>query len=246
MLSDGLINELRGIVGDDGVHAGPAERLAYSYDGTFQQHLPDIAVSPRSTEEVSQVVQLANNEGLPIVSRGAGTSLTGGTIPVGGGIVLNLARMNRIIEIDTVNTVAVVEAGFAAQRELHPGAVGRGFDGFGEEAVLSERLVEGVDGEGVIDEVQPGSRDPGQDERVQVVEAPDRGEPEFTAFRGGGVDPAEVLETVAVLDVSVHRQRVRRPSSPFLRRARADRGKAEQADRSAQCGSSLHASFLGG
>ncbi len=111
MFSAAVIDELRSIVGDDGVHAGPAERLAFSYDGTFQQHIPDVAVSPRTTEEVSRIMQVASREAIPVVSRGAGTSLTGGTIPMAAGIVLNLARMNRIIEIDTVNTVAVVEAG---------------------------------------------------------------------------------------------------------------------------------------
>jgi glycolate oxidase len=111
VLTEAIVNELRAIVGEEGIHIGPAERLAYSYDGTFQQHIPDIAVSPQSTDEVSRVVQVAARERIPVVSRGAGTSLTGGTIPVGGGLVLNLARMNRILEIDTVNTVAVVEAG---------------------------------------------------------------------------------------------------------------------------------------
>lgn len=111
MLTETVIRELRDIVGADHVHAGPAERLAYSYDGTFQQHIPDVAVSPGTTEEVSRILQLASRERIPVIARGAGTGLAGGSIPIGGGIVLNLARMNRILEIDTVNTVAVVEAG---------------------------------------------------------------------------------------------------------------------------------------
>ena len=64
------------------MHAGPAETLAYSYDGTFQQHVPDVAVTPRPRRRSREVVRLAARERMPIVPRGAGTSLTGGTIPL--------------------------------------------------------------------------------------------------------------------------------------------------------------------
>jgi glycolate oxidase len=110
-LTEALRRELSAIVGPTQVHAGPAEKLAYSYDGTFQQHLPDVAVTPGNEAEVAEVVRLAARERLPIVPRGAGTSLTGGTIPLTGGLVLSLARLNQIVEIDPVNSLAVVQPG---------------------------------------------------------------------------------------------------------------------------------------
>ena len=106
-----LIREIAAIVGPEHARTGTAARIAYSYDATFQQYPPDIVVSPATTEEVTAVVRVANREGIAVIARGAGTSLAGGTIPVDGGLVLNLARMNRIIEIDVANSCAVVEAG---------------------------------------------------------------------------------------------------------------------------------------
>src|SRR5438552_7431870 len=106
-----LVSELAAIVGDGYVHDAPSEIIAYSYDGTFQQRLPELAVSPASTEQVAAVVKIAAGEKLPIIARGASSGLAGGTIPERGGIILNLARMDRILEIDTANVCAVVEAG---------------------------------------------------------------------------------------------------------------------------------------
>jgi glycolate oxidase len=111
VLSDALVNELRGIVGPEQVHAAPAELIAYSLDGTFAQQPPDVALTPASTDEVAAIMRFAAREGLSVVPRGAGTSLAGGAIPIGGGILLSLARMNRILEIDAANTVAVVQPG---------------------------------------------------------------------------------------------------------------------------------------
>lgn len=116
MLSQALRAELAAIVGEAAVHDGPAQLVAYSYDGTFQQRLPDVAVSPSTTEQVAAVLRLAHREGLPVVPRGGASSLAGGTIPETGGIVLNLARMNRILEIDRANSCAVVEAGVVTAR----------------------------------------------------------------------------------------------------------------------------------
>ena len=110
-LPDPILAELRAIVGGGHVHSGPAELIAYSYDGTFQQRPPDVVVTPATTEEVAGVLRLANCEGLPVITRGAGTNLAGETIPLTGGIVLALTRMNRILEIDVVNGCAVVEPG---------------------------------------------------------------------------------------------------------------------------------------
>ena len=121
MLSDALVDELRGLVGAEQVHAGPAALIAYSLDGTFAQQPPDVALTPATTDEVAAIMRFAAREGLCVLPRGAGTSLAGGAIPIGGGILLSLARMNSIIEIDTANAVAVVQPGVvtaALQREV--------------------------------------------------------------------------------------------------------------------------------
>src|SRR5579859_395402 len=111
MLDEAILKELRAIVGPAQVHDQPGQLVAYSIDGTFAQNPPDAAVTPATTEEVAQIVKLAAREGLPLLPRGAGTSLAGGAIPIGGGILLSLARMNRILEIDTANAVATVQPG---------------------------------------------------------------------------------------------------------------------------------------
>ena len=111
MLTETQLNQLRAIVGPQNVHSAPAELIAYSYDGTHPQHPPEVAVTPATTEEVAAVMRFAYQEGIPIIGRGGGTSLSGGAIPLTGGLVLALTRMNRILEIDHVNTCAVVEAG---------------------------------------------------------------------------------------------------------------------------------------
>ncbi len=110
-LTDALLRELAVVVGAEHARSGPAALVAYSYDATFQQRLPDVVVSPATTEAVAAVLRIAHRDGVAVIARGAGTSLAGGTIPVDGGIVLNLARMNRVIEIDAANSCAVVEAG---------------------------------------------------------------------------------------------------------------------------------------
>jgi len=77
----------------------------------MRQELPDVIVFPRSTAEVSAVMKLAHREKIPVVPRGAGTNLSGGTIPVKGGIIVEVSRMNRILEINTADRRAVVEPG---------------------------------------------------------------------------------------------------------------------------------------
>jgi glycolate oxidase len=106
-----ILGELEAIVGSSQVHSGPAELFAYSYDGTFQQARPDYVVTPATTNEVSALLVLADRENLAVIPRGAGTSLSGGTIPIDGGLVISLARMNQILEIDHANTVARVQSG---------------------------------------------------------------------------------------------------------------------------------------
>ena len=107
----GAVERLRRSLPRGVVRTEPSAQLAYSYDGTFQQRLPDAVVSPRSIEDVQLVLRVANEARVPVVTRGAGSSLSGGAIPVDGCIVLVLTGMDRLLEIDAPNGVAVVEPG---------------------------------------------------------------------------------------------------------------------------------------
>jgi glycolate oxidase len=107
-----LRTELEAILGRGAVLSDPDELLVYESDGlTLFRALADFVVFPTSAAQVSEVVKLANREGLPFVARGAGTGLSGGCLPAEGGIVLSLMRMNRVLEVDYDNQVAVVEPG---------------------------------------------------------------------------------------------------------------------------------------
>ncbi len=107
-----LVEELRRVVGEENVFVEPSEVLAWECDGyTLERHPPEAVVLPASTEEVSRVMRLLHQAQVPVIPRGAGTSLSGATVPVGGGVVVSLSRMNRILKIDLENRRAVVEAG---------------------------------------------------------------------------------------------------------------------------------------
>src|SRR6266545_4071072 len=107
-----LRQELESLVGGDGVLSEPEELLVYESDGlTLFRALADFVVFPRSAEQVSAVVRMAHREQVPFVARGAGTGLSGGCLPAEGGLVLSLMRMNRVLEVDYENQIAVVEPG---------------------------------------------------------------------------------------------------------------------------------------
>src|SRR6266704_4918941 len=107
-----LRRELEALVGADGVLSVPVELLVYESDGlTLFRALADFIVFPTSVEQVSAVVRLANREAIPFVARGAGTGLAGGCLPAEGGLVISLMRMNRVLEVDYENQIAVVEPG---------------------------------------------------------------------------------------------------------------------------------------
>lgn len=111
MLKQSFIKELAKIVGRDDVLSDLKDLIAYSYDATPRQEMPEVIVFPRGTAEVSAVMKAAYREKIPVVARGAGTNLSGGTVPIKGGIILETSRMNRILEIDTANRRTVVEPG---------------------------------------------------------------------------------------------------------------------------------------
>ena len=109
---DELIEELAEIVGDEGVLSAPEELLVYECDGLPQhKHPPRAVVFPTSTEEVSEVLKLLSRRGISFAPRGAGTGLSGGALAVDRGVVIELARMRRILSVDPENRLAVVQTG---------------------------------------------------------------------------------------------------------------------------------------
>ncbi len=113
-----IAEALTKIVGQEHVLMTLEDRMCYSYDGTFRTFLPDWIVRPRSTAEVQSIAKLAYARKIPLYPRGGGTGLSGGSVPIKGGIVMDLTRMNQILEIDAKNLVAVVEPGVVTA-ELH-------------------------------------------------------------------------------------------------------------------------------
>ncbi|MGM8211922.1 glycolate oxidase subunit GlcD [Virgibacillus sp. W0430] len=112
MLTKQFIEQLKGIIGAKNIRMDNASLLAYSYDSTAQfQAMPDAVVTPANTKEVAAIVELCNNEKVPIIPRGSGTNLCAGTTPLKGGIVLLLNKMNKIVEIDEENLTMTVQPG---------------------------------------------------------------------------------------------------------------------------------------
>jgi glycolate oxidase len=107
-----IVGKLLEIVGPEGVLTESTDLAAYSYDGTSAwRSMPDVVVLPATTEQVAAVMQLAYDREIPVTVRGAGTNLSGGSIPVEGGIVLCMTRMDRILDINAANFTATVEVG---------------------------------------------------------------------------------------------------------------------------------------
>ena len=107
-----LLNRLRPIVGPRGLLAAPSDLMVYECDGfTIEKHQPDVVVFPTTTEQIVEIVKVCADLAVPFLARGAGTSLAGGCVPVGGGVMIALARMKRILEVDYENRFAVVEPG---------------------------------------------------------------------------------------------------------------------------------------
>jgi glycolate oxidase len=116
MLEPRIIKALQETVGADNVSTEKADLICYSYDATQQQYLPDAVVHPQTAAQISAILKLANLERFPVFPRGAGSGFTGGSLPTRGGIVLTTERMDRILEIDQENLVAVVEPGVVTEQ----------------------------------------------------------------------------------------------------------------------------------
>jgi len=114
-ITPAIVDELKAIVGERFVVFGDADKLeAYSHDEVAEEHYAhpaDALVRPESAEEISAIMKLANRERIPVTPRGAGSGLSGGAVPVKGGIVLLVDRMNRILDVDAENMMVVVEPG---------------------------------------------------------------------------------------------------------------------------------------
>ncbi len=111
MIPAGLRTRVHELLGPRGYLDRAEDLTLYEYDGGIDKHPPDLVAFPRTTEDVSALVKLAQEFGVPFVGRGAGTGLSGGAIPREGGLMIAFARMNQILEIDLENERAVVQPG---------------------------------------------------------------------------------------------------------------------------------------
>lgn len=116
MKKSDLLNNLQKIVGNERVSASSAELYCYSCDASQVRGMPDFVVRPVSTEQVSKIVRLANKEEIPVTSRGAGTGMAGGAVPLEGGIVLDMSSMDRILEMDMGNLQVTIEPGIIQEK----------------------------------------------------------------------------------------------------------------------------------
>ena len=107
-----LVHELQKIIGSDGVLTAQSDRMVFECDGfTIEKSCPDVVVFPTTTEQVAAVIKACNRQEIPFLPRGAGTSLAGGTLAVGGGVMLVLTRMKEIEEINLRDRYAIVQPG---------------------------------------------------------------------------------------------------------------------------------------
>ena len=120
------MQELRRIVGDAHVLVEDADVIVYEQDGSILQAMPEIVVLPADVTQVSEVIRAARRAGFPIVPRGSGTGLAGGAVPAGGGVVVSLARLNRLLGVDYRNRTAELEPG-VINLEVTKGVAKAGF-----------------------------------------------------------------------------------------------------------------------
>jgi len=111
MIDKKFLRAIQALVGKENVSTSQEEMVCYSYDATNIKHLPIMVVHPHKTEEISQLMRLANQSHIPVVPRGAGCGFSGGSVPIKGGISLVTTRMNRILQIDEENLTCTVEPG---------------------------------------------------------------------------------------------------------------------------------------
>ena len=106
-----LVRELQAAIGRRWVLSAPEDLLVYEYDATIERGLPEAVVLPDTADGVASAVRIARRRAVPVTARGSGTGLSGGAIPCEGGVVIVTTRMNRILELDAENRLAIVEPG---------------------------------------------------------------------------------------------------------------------------------------
>ncbi|RKZ31463.1 2-hydroxy-acid oxidase [bacterium] len=106
-----IIDKLKAIVGEENIRTDPADRYIYGSDSSVHVANADVVLRPRTTEQVQAIARLANAEKIPIIPRGAGSGMSGHAVPIDGGIVLDMKRMNKILEIRPEDTLVKVQPG---------------------------------------------------------------------------------------------------------------------------------------
>ncbi len=121
-ISSEIFQKIQNLLGATNVIVDKEKMYDYSHDefaALSHTYFPEVVVKPKNTGEVSELVKLANREHVPITPRGGGTGLCGGCVPIFGGMVLSLERMNRVVEVDRQNLMAVAEAGVPLEQFYH-------------------------------------------------------------------------------------------------------------------------------
>lgn len=113
-----VLEQIQAIIPQERLLLDLADRFSYSYDASFGQYLPDIVIQPNDAAEISRLLILANEHLIPVYPRGAATSLSGGPLPVEGGMVLDMSRLNKTLIIDRENLLAIVSPGVITA-EIH-------------------------------------------------------------------------------------------------------------------------------
>ncbi|MEH7613010.1 FAD-binding oxidoreductase [Gottfriedia acidiceleris] len=113
-----IVKEIEQFIPSDRILTDLAELYSYSYDASFGEYLPELAIQPENAEQISEIMKIANKYRIPVYPRGSATSLSGGPLPVEGGIVLDMTRMNRKLIIDRENLLAIVSPGITTG-EIH-------------------------------------------------------------------------------------------------------------------------------
>lgn len=117
MLSGSVINQLKTVLGKDHVLTEKEELAAYAFDATadMPKVMPEVVVTPTTTDQVQQIVEIAKKHQVPLLTRGSGTNLSGGTIPTQKGIVMVMVKLNKILEVDPDNLTATMQPGVIIQ-----------------------------------------------------------------------------------------------------------------------------------
>lgn len=110
-LSKEVIKQIKAICGEEHTCSSKEDLICYGYDATNLEGPAELVVFPRTAGEISEILKLANQYQFPVVPRGMGTGMTGGSVPIQGGVVVAMTRFNRVLEIDQKNLIAVVEPG---------------------------------------------------------------------------------------------------------------------------------------